>query len=47
MGDIRLVEQTEHEKVRAAIFHPGDTYGVMTELIECEANRALISALRK
>jgi methylmalonyl-CoA/ethylmalonyl-CoA epimerase len=43
---IRLVAE-RHEDVRLAIYHPKDTYGVMIELIEYDAQHPLLNAMRK
>jgi len=43
---IRLVAE-RHEDVRLAIYHPKDTYGVMIELIEYDAEHPLLNAMRK
>lgn len=44
---IRLVGQMEHGKMKAAIYHPKDAYGVMIELIEYETEHGVVTAASK
>ena len=44
---IRLVGQMEHGKMKAAIYHPKDSYGVMIELIEYETEHGVVTAASK
>ena len=41
------VEFPGHGKLRAAFFHPKDTFGVMIELIEYETEHPALTAVRK
>jgi methylmalonyl-CoA epimerase len=41
---IRLIGRIEHEKMKAALFHPKDIYGVMIELIEYEPKHPIVAA---
>jgi len=43
---IRLVAE-RHEDVRLAVYHPKDTYGVMIELIEYNAEHPLLNVMKK
>jgi methylmalonyl-CoA/ethylmalonyl-CoA epimerase len=42
---IRQVGQVAREKVRAALFHPKDTYGIMIELVEYADKHGLVTSL--
>jgi len=42
---IRQVGKLAREKVRAAIFHPKDTYGTMIELVEYEDKHGLVTSV--
>jgi len=43
---IRLVAE-KHDNIRLALYHPKDTYGVMIELIEYDAEHPLFNAIKK
>jgi len=40
---IRLVARIDHAKMKVAIFHPKDTYGVMIELVEYEPQHPIVA----
>ncbi len=44
---IRLIGRLEKGLVRAAMYHPKDTFGVMIELIEYKEEHDVITAARK
>ena len=43
---IRLTAQDQRGKLRMAIYHPKDTFGVMIELIEYESQHPAVSAAK-
>ena len=41
---VRLVARFDRPKMKVAIFHPKDTYGVMIELVEYEPEHPIVAA---